>query len=441
MRPGDLVGSGTVGTGCLLEVRDATLGRYLEPGDEVTLRVERLGALRTPIVERPAMSEATARAAPPETDPAVAPLPRRPGHAGLVVDLDRAEANARRMGEAPRREVSRLRPHVKTHKSVALARLQLDAGVRRDHGRDARRGRGHGGRRHRRHLHRLSGLGRGPEGRPAPRASTPGRRSSSASTRRRARIASPRRSPAARSPLRVLVEIDSGARRTGVAESRTRSLPSRGGARDAGLVVIGVFTHGGHGYRAPEARVGAAADEVATLGAAADALRADGFTLERISAGSTPTGVLAAAGQVNEIRPGTYLLGDRQQVVLGSIPADGIALVVAATVVSTVRRRPGRARRRGEGADEGSGDVPRRVRRRCRPTRTAVIERLFDYHGAVAIPPGAAAPTLGEIVAIVPNHVCPVVDLFDDFVVTPRRHSRRSVARRRARAKRLGVRR
>src|SRR6478752_3107190 len=48
--PGDLIGSGTVGTGCLLEVRDATLGRYLEPGDEVTLRIGRLGSLTTPIV-------------------------------------------------------------------------------------------------------------------------------------------------------------------------------------------------------------------------------------------------------------------------------------------------------------------------------------------------------------------------------------------------------
>jgi fumarylacetoacetate (FAA) hydrolase len=54
LRPGDLVGSGTVGTGCLLEVRDATLGRYLQPGDEVVLRIDGLGALRTPIVERPA---------------------------------------------------------------------------------------------------------------------------------------------------------------------------------------------------------------------------------------------------------------------------------------------------------------------------------------------------------------------------------------------------
>jgi fumarylacetoacetate (FAA) hydrolase len=53
LRPGDVLGSGTVGGGCLLEVKDETLGRYLAPGDEVVLRVERLGALRTPIVSRP----------------------------------------------------------------------------------------------------------------------------------------------------------------------------------------------------------------------------------------------------------------------------------------------------------------------------------------------------------------------------------------------------
>jgi fumarylacetoacetate (FAA) hydrolase len=53
LRPGDLVGSGTVGTGCLLEVKDATLGRYLEPGDEVVLSVDRMGDLRTPVRTRP----------------------------------------------------------------------------------------------------------------------------------------------------------------------------------------------------------------------------------------------------------------------------------------------------------------------------------------------------------------------------------------------------
>ncbi len=53
LRPGDLVGSGTVGSGCLLEVGEERLGRWLEPGDEVALRIERLGELRTPIIDRP----------------------------------------------------------------------------------------------------------------------------------------------------------------------------------------------------------------------------------------------------------------------------------------------------------------------------------------------------------------------------------------------------
>ena len=53
LRPGDLVGSGTVGTGCLLEIRDERLGRYLEPGDTVTLAIERLGRLTAPVIERP----------------------------------------------------------------------------------------------------------------------------------------------------------------------------------------------------------------------------------------------------------------------------------------------------------------------------------------------------------------------------------------------------
>ncbi len=53
LRPGDLLGSGTVGTGCLLEIRDEKLGRYLQPGDEVALSIERLGELTSPIIERP----------------------------------------------------------------------------------------------------------------------------------------------------------------------------------------------------------------------------------------------------------------------------------------------------------------------------------------------------------------------------------------------------
>lgn len=53
LRAGELLGSGTVGGGCLLEVKDQAFGRWLQPGDEVTLAVERLGALSSPVIERP----------------------------------------------------------------------------------------------------------------------------------------------------------------------------------------------------------------------------------------------------------------------------------------------------------------------------------------------------------------------------------------------------
>ncbi|HEU4673613.1 MAG TPA: fumarylacetoacetate hydrolase family protein, partial [Candidatus Limnocylindrales bacterium] len=49
VRAAEIVGSGTVGGGSLLEIREETIGRYLEPGDEVVISVERLGRLRTPI--------------------------------------------------------------------------------------------------------------------------------------------------------------------------------------------------------------------------------------------------------------------------------------------------------------------------------------------------------------------------------------------------------
>ncbi|MES2209594.1 MAG: fumarylacetoacetate hydrolase family protein [Chloroflexota bacterium] len=53
VRPGEILGSGTVGTGCLLEVKDSTLGRWLQPGDQVTLSIERLGSLVSGVIERP----------------------------------------------------------------------------------------------------------------------------------------------------------------------------------------------------------------------------------------------------------------------------------------------------------------------------------------------------------------------------------------------------
>jgi fumarylacetoacetate (FAA) hydrolase len=49
LRPGDVLGSGTVGTGCILELGD---GRWLRPGDQVELEVEGIGVLRNTVARR-----------------------------------------------------------------------------------------------------------------------------------------------------------------------------------------------------------------------------------------------------------------------------------------------------------------------------------------------------------------------------------------------------
>ncbi len=49
LRPGDLIGSGTVGTGCILELGPEAAGGWLQPGDMVELEIERLGVLRNRI--------------------------------------------------------------------------------------------------------------------------------------------------------------------------------------------------------------------------------------------------------------------------------------------------------------------------------------------------------------------------------------------------------
>jgi fumarylacetoacetate (FAA) hydrolase len=53
LRAGDVLGSGTVGTGCILELTPEAVGGWLKPGDVVELTIDRLGTLRNRVVERP----------------------------------------------------------------------------------------------------------------------------------------------------------------------------------------------------------------------------------------------------------------------------------------------------------------------------------------------------------------------------------------------------
>ena len=58
LRPGDVIGSGTVGTGCILELTPEKVGGWLQPGDVVELEIERIGKLVNRVIENPRASEA-----------------------------------------------------------------------------------------------------------------------------------------------------------------------------------------------------------------------------------------------------------------------------------------------------------------------------------------------------------------------------------------------
>jgi fumarylacetoacetate (FAA) hydrolase len=50
LRPGDILGSGTVGTGCILELTPEAVGGWLQPGDVVELEIEGIGELRNRVI-------------------------------------------------------------------------------------------------------------------------------------------------------------------------------------------------------------------------------------------------------------------------------------------------------------------------------------------------------------------------------------------------------
>jgi D-serine deaminase-like pyridoxal phosphate-dependent protein len=207
--------------------------------------------------------------------------------------------------------------------------------------------------------------------------------------------------------VEVLWEVDSGLHRVGTAPGQATVR-----AVEALLAVIGeerfrgLVTHGGHAYAGDRER--AAREETGALTESARQLRGLGTTVRELSVGSTPTAGFAAAGSgLTEMRPGTYVFGDANQVALGSQSLEECALGVVASVVSTSAGRAVldagskalSADLRVEGLD-GHGIVLGRPA--CR------LERLSEEHAVLV---GGDLPGLGERVVVVPAHACTTVNL------------------------------
>ncbi|HMB71159.1 MAG TPA: alanine racemase, partial [bacterium] len=137
--------------------------------------------------------------------------------------------------------------------------------------------------------------------------------------------------------LDVMMDVDVGMGRTGVAPGEDAVALARAIAADSHLRLRGVMTHAGHGYGA------ASPEELAEIGRAegkilvetAEAVRAAGIPCPEVSVGSTPTVRHSAAVRgVTEIRPGNYVFHDGIQVSLGVVGAERCALTVLATVIA-----------------------------------------------------------------------------------------------------------
>ena len=212
--------------------------------------------------------------------------------------------------------------------------------------------------------------------------------------------------------IELLIEVDCGDRRSGAAPADVVAIADA--ARDEHLRVVGVFTHGGHSYAAPSAAVGAADDEVDSLRSAAELLDASGHDVRVVSAGSTPTAMASARGGVTEVRPGTFVYGDRQQVMLGAVAAPDVALGVATTVVSTAV--PGQFVLDAGAKTIAKDTHPMLAGYGYLPAYPdAVISRIYDHHAVVEVE--GARPSVGEMLILIPNHVCPVVNLASSMVV------------------------
>lgn len=228
------------------------------------------------------------------------------------------------------------------------------------------------------------------------------------------------RAAAARgSVIHVRVEFDSGLHRSGAAIEDVADLCRKTLDQHA-LRLDGIFTFRSSGFD------GSAGHTVAELGTSegnllastAALLRDAGLPITAVSGGSTPTGAATAAcAGVTEIRPGTYVFQDRMTVADGVATNDDVALTVLTAVVS----RPSKDTAIVDaGSKTLAADVwPEAVGLRGYAEVAGgggYVAWLNEEHGAVRLLDGYQ-PRVGDTMRLIPNHVCTVVNLSEELVV------------------------
>lgn len=341
----------------------------------------------------------------------------------VLIDLDRVERNLERMQSAATARRLRLRPHAKTHKSIALARQQIAGGAVGIC--CAKLG----------EAEVFAAAGIDDIRLPYPLNPVNADRVIALAGQTKlsfivddlqvARAWSQALEPlGSDGSVDVLVKVDVGFHRCGIDPDRADAVEVI--ARIAELPRLrfrGLLSHAGHAYgAASESEIGAiAAAEARLLLDLAARAGTRGVIAEEISVGATPSARFSLQQEgITEIRPGNYIYYDRTQVGLGAANWTDCALTVLTRVVST----PASDRvildsgsktltndlARGFAAAPGYGVVFDGLDAQA-PDTALIVERLSEEHANVRVVDGTQRLRAGDLVRVVPNHSCVVSNL------------------------------
>jgi len=333
-------------------------------------------------------------------------IAREYGTPAAVVDLDRVERNIKRLQAACDAAGVANRPHIKTHKSPLIAAMQRDAGakgitcqklgeaeVMADAGFEEI-------------LISYNILG---EEKVARLAALMGKTSMIVCVDNPVSIAAAAEAAArAGNVLPVLIECDTGRKRAGVetpaeAVALARMISARNGLDFSGFLLY-----------PPETAI---PQTQRFLDEALAGVRAAGLDPPIVSSGGTPN--IANLGKIagaTEHRAGTYGFNDRMMMACGAAGLDDCALHVVATVVSRAGPDRGivdagsKTLTSDIGGLDGHGLILEHPQAR--------IAKFAEEHGFLDLSACNDRPEVGDVVRIIPNHVCVVVNMMERLIAT-----------------------
>ena len=332
----------------------------------------------------------------------------------LFIDLDIVERNLDAMANLCRAQGVRLRPHTKTHKTPDVGRMQVERGaigltvakvgeaeVMGQFGLDeilvAYPVLG------REKLRRLADLARERHLLVALDNESTAQELSRAAANASATIG-------------VLVEFDSGYQRCGLRPGSACAELARKIEKLPGLKFRGLMTYFGTVWGTPEERRSQARQVIEPVARALEAMAAARIDVEIVSGGSTPAAEFSREiPGLTEIRPGTYVYNDLNTFFQGACRLEDCAARVLTTVVSTAV--PGHAM-----VDAGSktlscdtlGSGPMQGFGQLVEVPEAPLFKLSEEHGHIDVTKSQHQFRVGEVLSIIPNHVCTCVNLHDE---------------------------